>query len=98
MALSCSKKSSALLHGITSKYKGDSYCLNYLHSFRRENQLKSDKKVCKNKDFNGILMPSEKDKILELNQCMLYIIYADIKSLIKRMDGCRNNPENSSTT
>ena len=29
---------------------------------------------------------------------MPYIIYADIKSLIKRMGGCRNNPENSSTT
>ena len=29
---------------------------------------------------------------------MSYIIYADIKSLIKKIDGCTNNPENSSTT
>ena len=28
MALSCSKKLSALLRGITSKNNGDSYCLN----------------------------------------------------------------------
>ena len=27
----------ALLHGITSKYKGDFYSLNCLHSFRIEN-------------------------------------------------------------
>ena len=28
------KKLSALLHGVTSKHKGDSYCLHILHSFR----------------------------------------------------------------
>ena len=68
MTLSCSKKIFALLHGITSKHKGDCYSLNCLHSFRTENKLKSHEKVCKNKDFCGIVMPSEKDKILELNQ------------------------------
>ena len=29
---------------------------------------------------------------------MSYIIYADAESLIKKIDGCANNPENSSTT
>ena len=29
---------------------------------------------------------------------MTCIIYADIESLIKKMDGCANNPENSSAT
>ena len=29
---------------------------------------------------------------------MPYIIYADIESLIKKTDGCANNPEKSSTT
>ena len=29
---------------------------------------------------------------------MQYIIYADIESLIRKIDGCANNPENSSTT
>ena len=48
-------------------------------------------------------MPSEKDNTLELNQYMksdkmLYIIYDDTESLIKKIDGCANNPENSSTT
>ena len=47
------KKLSPLLHGITSKYKGDFYRLNCLHSFRTESlrTLKSHKKVCKNKYF-----------------------------------------------
>ena len=36
MALSCSKKLSALLRGITSNYDVDFYCLNCLHSFGRE--------------------------------------------------------------
>ena len=48
-------------------------------------------------------MPSEKDNILEFNQYMKsdktrYIIYGDIESLIKKIDGCVFNPENSSTT
>ena len=48
-------------------------------------------------------MPSEKDNILEMNQYinsdkMPYIIYADIESLITKIDGCAINPESSSTT
>ena len=48
-------------------------------------------------------MPSEKDKILELNQYMKsdkmpYFIYGDIECLIRKIDSCANNPENSSTT
>ena len=54
-------------------------------------------------EFCGIVMPSEKDKILELKQYlksdkMPNIIYADIESLILKIDGCANNPEKSSTT
>ena len=68
LVLSCSKKLSVLLRGITSKQHGDFYCLNFLHSFRTEHKLKYHEKACKNKDFCGIVMPSEKDNILEFNQ------------------------------
>ena len=76
--------------------------MNCLHSFRIENKLQSNEKVCKNEDFWGIVMPLEKDNRLELIQYMKsdkmqYIIYADIESLIKKIGGCANNPENSST-
>ena len=57
------KKLSALLRGITSKHQGHFYCLNCLHSFATKNKLKSHEKVCKNKEFCGIVMRSEKDDI-----------------------------------
>ena len=93
------KKLSALLKGITSKHKGDFYCLNCLHSFRTK-KIESHKRVCENKDFCNIIMPSEDSKILEFNQYQKsdkapFIIYADLECLIEKTDGCKNNPENS---
>ena len=46
-------------------------------------------------------MSSERYKILEFNQYkesdkMPHVIYVDIESLIKKIDGCANNLENSS--
>ena len=61
---------SVLLHKITSKSKSDFCCLNCLYSFRTENKHVSQEKLCKNQDFYGIAMPSEKDNILEFNQYM----------------------------
>ena len=48
-------------------------------------------------------MPSEDTKILEFNQYQKsdkapFIIYADLECIIEKTDGCKNNPENSSTT
>ena len=104
MALSCSavKKLSALLRGITSKANGDFYYLNYLHSFKTKNKLQSHKKVCKNKDFCSLIMPSKDTKRLESNQYQTsdkapFIIYADFDCIIEKIDGCKNNPENLST-
>ena len=94
------KKLTALLYRKTSKHHGD-FCLNCLHSFRTENKLKSHNKVCKN-NFCGIVMPSKKNKILEFKQYvksnkMPYFTYVDIGLLIRKTDGCVNNPEKSST-
>ena len=58
------KKLSALLKEITSKDKGDFYCLNCLHYFRTKTKLESHKKVCENKDFCNIVMLSKGTKIL----------------------------------
>ena len=94
---------STLLWGTKPIHHGDFYCLNCLHSSRTENKFKSNVKICKNKDFCGIVMPTEKNKILKFNQYMKsdkmsYIIYADLESLIKNIDRYENNTENSSTT
>ena len=61
------------------------------------------KNYVKIKIFCGILMLSEKDNILEFNEYMKSdkmscIIYADMESLIKKIDGYANNRETSSTT
>ena len=41
------KKISGLIRGIVSKYHGDLYCVNCLHSIARENKRKSHKKYVK---------------------------------------------------
>ena len=48
-------------------------------------------------------MPSEDTKILEFNQYQKsdkapFIIYADLECTREKVDGCKNNPENSSTS
>ena len=47
------------------------------------------------------MMPSEGTKILEFNQYQKsdkapFIIYADLECIIEKINGCKNNPENSS--
>ena len=48
-------------------------------------------------------MPSENIEIFEFNQYQKSdntpsTIYADLESILENIDGCKNNPENSSTT
>ena len=48
-------------------------------------------------------MPSQDTKILEFKQYQKFdkapmTIYADLECVIKKIDGCKNNPKNSSTT
>ena len=79
-------KLSALLGGITSKSNSE--------SFKMENMLQSHEKVCK-KCFSRIAVSFQKENILQFNQHMkldkvLYIIYADIQSLIKKIEGYKN--------
>ena len=67
-------------------FNGDTYCLNYLHFFRAKNKLESHKKLCENKNFCDVVMPSEDTKVLEFNQYQMFdktqsISYADLESL-----------------
>ena len=69
---------------------------------RAKEKLESHKKVFENKDFCYVIMPFEDTKILELNQYRKsdkapFIIYADLQFIVEKIDGCKNNPENSST-
>ena len=53
---------------INIKNNGNFCYLNYLHSFKLKNKLKSHKKVCENKDFCYIAMLSEYTKTLQYEQ------------------------------
>ena len=84
-----------------SKQNDDHYCFSCLHSFRKKKIIY--KKVCRNKDLCNVVMHFEDSKILEFNQyCKShkaeFIIYAEIESLIIKKDGCKQNPEESTTT
>ena len=85
------KKLSALLRVILSKHDGDFYCLNCFHLFRTKNKLESHKKVCENKEFCNVVYAQycKSDKAQ-------FIIYADLESLMEKIDGCKNNLEKSS--
>ena len=103
MVLSCGKKLSALLRGIKSKQEGDFYCLKFFHLFRTENKLKKHKDVYENHDYCCIEMPKEDSKVLKYNHGkksmkVPFAIYADLESLLEKMNTCHNNPEKSSTT
>ena len=94
MALSSSKKVICIvtLNKLRVIFnKSDFYCLKCLHSFIIENKLQSHEKVCKNKDFCGIVIPLQKDKILEFNEYMksdkmVCIIYPDTEILIRNTE------------
>ena len=88
MGLLCSKKLSGLFRRITSKNNGDFYCLNCLHPFRTKNKLELHKKVCENKDFCNVVMPSKAP----------FVIYPDLECIIEKIDECKNNPESSAKT
>ena len=73
----------ALLRRITSKHHGIFYCLNYFHSFTKENRLESYKNECESKCFCNVLISFKCTKILEFNQYQKsdkapFVVYADL--------------------
>ena len=93
---------SALFRGITSNNNGDFYCLNCFCSYRTENKLKKHKKVCENHDYCYVKMPEVDNKILKCNHGeksmkVPFTIYADLESLLEKMNICHNNSKKSST-
>ena len=97
------KSLSALFIGITSNSNGDFHCSNCFHSFRTENKVKKHKKVCENHDYYYVEIPKEDNKILKCNHGeksmqVPFIIYADLESLLEKVNTCHNNPKKLSTT
>ena len=97
------KRLSALFRGITSNHREDFYCLYCFHSYSTKQKLKKHKKVCENHDYCYVEMPEEANKILnyshgEKSMKVPFIIYADLESLLEKMNTCHNDSEKSSIT
>ena len=74
-----------------------------MKKYRTENKLKKHKKVCENHDYCYVEMPEEDNKILKYSHGgksmrAPFVIYADLESLLEKMNTCHNNPEKSSKT
>ena len=96
------KSISGLLRRVTSNHNGDYYCLNCFRSYATEKKLGKHEKVCENHDFCHLKMADEDNKIQkyvsgEKSLKVLFLIYADLECLLKKIDTCQNNPENSYT-
>ena len=95
MALSSNEKALSIIKRNNIKNNGDINYLNSLHSLRTKNKLESHKKICENKNFCNVVMSYVDTKILEFNQ---FVSYAGLECLMENIDGCKNNPKNSSAS
>ena len=94
---------SRLPRGITSNHDGDFYCLNCFHSYRAKNKLEAHKKICENRDYCHVEMPTKDNNAIKYNQGeksikLPFVVYAELECLLEKMSVCYNNPEESSTT
>ena len=68
-----------------------------------QRKLEYHKEVCENKDCCIVITSSEDNKIIKFNQYEKsdrtpFIIQTVFEYMIEKIDECKNNPENSSTT
>ena len=97
------KDISKLVSSQVSKHKGKTFiCDNCLNSFQKEESLTKHKEYCDTNECIKIVMPKKEKSILKFkNYChsekVPFIIYADTESLIKPIECCEPNPQNSST-
>ena len=97
------KNLSGLLRGITSNHCGDFYCLKCFRSYRTKSKLELHKKICENRDYCHVEMPTEGNNIIKYNHGeksmkVPFVIYADLECLLEKMSTRMNNPNESYTT
>ena len=96
------KSLSELLRGITSNHKKVFYSSNCFYSYSTEKKLKKHEKVCNDHDYCYVEMPNKDNKILKYNHGEKslktpFMIYADLKCLLEKLESCQNNLEKSYT-
>ena len=60
------KSISRLFCGITSNHNGDFYCLNCFYSYRKNNVLKRQKRLCNKNEYCHVKMPKEDKKNIKI--------------------------------
>ena len=78
------------------------FCLNCSHAFRTKTKLEKHKRICENRDYCHVEMPTKDNNIIKYNQGeksikLPFAIYADLECLLEKISTCYNNPEESST-
>ena len=58
---------SRLFSGVTLNNHGDFYCLGCFHSFRTDNALKKNERLCDNNDYCHVEMPTKHNNKLKYN-------------------------------
>ena len=96
------KSLSRLLTGIISNHKEDFYCLNCFHSYRTKYKLEAHKKICENRDYCRVEMPTKDNNTIKYNHGeksikLPFVVYADLECLLEKMSTCYNNLEESPT-
>ena len=98
------KNLSGLFRGITSTHEKDFYCLNCFHSYRTKSKFEFHKKICENRDYRQVEMPTKNNNnIIKYNHGEKsikgpFVIYADLECLLEKMSTCIDNPNESYTT
>ena len=92
------KTLSGLLRGIIGNNHGDFYYLHCLHSYTTKNKLKKHQKICENYEYCKLEMP-KKGIVLkyiagEKSVMTQFVIYADLESILEKINGCENGCEN----
>ena len=83
------KALSGLLTGITSNHKKDFYCLNCFHAYRTKNKLEENKKICENRDYCRVEMPTKDNNTIKYNHGeksikLPFVVYADLECLLEK--------------
>ena len=94
MALFCCKKV-VCIRGVTSNHTEDLYCLNCFHSYSTKDKIKKHKNVSEIHDYCYVDMPKKDNKIFKYNHReksmkVSFIIYADLESLLEKVNTCHN--------
>ena len=97
------KNRSRLFSSQVSKHKEQSYfCDRCLNPFWCEKSLNNHLKYCSNHEAVKIEMPEKKESVLKFKnyykgERVPFMIYADTESLVKPIESCEPNPQNSYT-